>query len=273
MKLSCLPVSWYEEILTGKMSLRDWLSFAAGLRLDAVDLTILFLQNKSREDLQSLRQLILDSGLELCMVTCYPDLTHPDRGARAQQIEGGKTHIRMASQLGAKLVRVTAGQSHPSVTREEGIGWAVEGLRQLAAEADQQEVLLVYENHTKGAPWQYWDFSQASDIFLEILGKLDDTSLGINFDTANPLVGNEDPIALLGEVKDRVVSVHAADIRAAGSLEPVVLGTGVVPFHRLFSNLKETGFDGWICIEEASRTGARGFEEAVSFVRKAWEEA
>ena len=86
-------------------------------------------------------------------------------------------------------------------------------------------------------------------------------------------MSNEDPIRLLEAVKDRVVSVHAADVRAPGALEPVVLGTGVAPFPELFSILKRDGFDGWICIEEASRSGPAGFEQAVSFVRRAWQEA
>ena len=33
------------------------------------------------------------------------------------------------------------------------------------------------------------------------------------------------------------------------------------------------GFDGWICIEEASGTGPAGFERSASFVRRVWEEA
>jgi sugar phosphate isomerase/epimerase len=80
-------------------------------------------------------------------------------------------------------------------------------------------------------------------------------------------------LLLLDAVKRKVASVHAFDVRAPGSLEPVVIGTGVAPFHEIFSILKDTGFDGWICIEEASQTGAEGFERAISFVRRAWEAA
>jgi sugar phosphate isomerase/epimerase len=168
---------------------------------------------------------------------------------------------------------VTAGQRHPGVSREQGIRWAIQGFRAILPEADRLGLTLAYENHTKGAPWHYWDFSQQSEVFLEILNGLTDTSLGVNYDTANALVSEEDPISLLEAVKQRVVSVHAADVRAPGSLEPVLLGTGVAPFRQIFSVLKGNGFDGWICIEEASRTGAAGFEQAVAFVRQAWEEA
>jgi sugar phosphate isomerase/epimerase len=52
-----------------------------------------------------------------------------------------------------------------------------------------------------------------------------------------------------------------------------VLGTGLTPFIDIFATLKRAGFDGWICIEEASRTGPVGFERAVSFVRHTWDAA
>jgi sugar phosphate isomerase/epimerase len=255
------------------MSLADWIDFAAGLKLDGVDLTLLFLDRKNHGDLSKLRQLLRRRRLSLCMVACYPDFTHPDGVERALQTKEMIAAIRKASYLGARFLRVTAGQSHPGVTREQGVRWAIEGLRQILPVADEAGVTLVYENHSKGTPWDYWDFSQPSGIFLEILNALADTSLRVNFDTANPLVAREDPLWLLEAVRGRLGTVHAADVAAPGVLQPVVLGTGIVPFEDIFRILKHTGYDGWICIEEASHTGASGFRSAVSFVREAWEKA
>jgi sugar phosphate isomerase/epimerase len=255
------------------MSLEEWMRFAATLELDAVDFTVLFLESRDTGYLDNLREAMHRYGLQLCMLACYPDFTHPDAAERALQVEETVANVGAAARLGAKFVRVTAGQRYPGVAREQGVEWAVEGLRQVLPEADLVGITLAYENHTKGAPWRYWDFSQSTDVFLEILDGLAGTSLGVNFDTANAFVAYEDPIALVETVKDKVVSVHAADIRAPGSLEPVVLGTGVAPFCQIFSILKGNGFDSWICIEEASGTGPAGFERAVSFVRRVWEEA
>jgi len=273
VKLSCLPVSWFNDILTGKRALKEWVRFAASLGLDGVDFTILFFQHMDEMGLYDLREEIERVGLKTCMLASYPDFTHPDAEERIRQIEDMRRIVQLASRLGASLIRVTAGQRHPGVTRQQGIKWAIEGLRQVLPEADRLDVTLAYENHTKGAPWQYWDFSQRSDVFLEILDGLRDTSLGVNFDTANPLVSNEDPLALLEAVKDRVASVHAFDVRAVGSLEPVIVGTGVTPFRQIFSVLKCEGFDGWICIEEASRSGSEGFQKAVSCIRQVWDES
>ena len=197
----------------------------------------------------------------------------PNTEQRAREIEQMKADVQLTAALGAKYARVTAGQNHPGTDQEAGIRWAVEGLRQVVDEADRLGITLVYENHTKGAPWQYWDFSQPSEIFLEILNSLADTSLKVCFDTANSLVLEEDPIALLEAVIDRIAVVHVFDIRTPGEFETVLVGTGASPIKQVLSILKRNGFDGWLSIEEASRTGEEGFAKAVPFVRRAWEEA
>jgi sugar phosphate isomerase/epimerase len=53
-------------------------------------------------------------------------------------------------------------------------------------------------------------------------------------------------------------------------LRPVIIGQGVVPFPPLWARLHQAGWDGWLCIEEASRQGRAGVEAAVRFVRQSW---
>jgi sugar phosphate isomerase/epimerase len=81
----------------------------------------------------------------------------------------------------------------------------------------------------------------------------------------------EDPLPILEKVIERVCCVHAADTDSIGMLKPVLLGTGEVPFSRIFSVLKRFGYAGWISIEEASGLGRRGVEEAVAYVRRLWD--
>jgi sugar phosphate isomerase/epimerase len=136
--------------------------------------------------------------------------------------------------------------------------------------AEKLGLQIVFENHTRAFPWKYCDFAMHSAIFLEILHQLDNTSVRVNFDTANTTVANEDPVALLESIVDKVVSVHAFDVQAPGSLKPVIVGTGAAPIPELFSILKKNGFDSWICVEEASQTGRAGFKQSVANVRRIW---
>ena len=43
MKLSCLPVSFYREMMDGEMSIVDWGRIALDARLDAIDLSIILI--------------------------------------------------------------------------------------------------------------------------------------------------------------------------------------------------------------------------------------
>jgi sugar phosphate isomerase/epimerase len=131
---------------------------------------------------------------------------------------------------------------------------------------------LVYENHGKPGAWQYADFSQPPDIFMEIFRRTEGLGLGLNFDTANATAFSRDPVALLDGVIDRVETVHAADTKVRGELQGCVIGQGLVPFVPLFARLHEAQWDGWICIEEASGEGREGVQAAVEFVRRTWQE-
>jgi len=273
MKLSCLPVSYFRDIIEGRMSLGQWASQAVRLGLNAIDVSILFFRNHEPGYVGTARNEIEAEGMRVAVLNTYPDFTHPDEKEREKQIAQCRKDIETAGQIGAGMVRITAGQAHPGLQREEGISRAVQAITGLVDTARNAGVVIVYENHSKPGVWEYPDFSHPTDIFLEIAGALDGTPVRILFDTANAPAYGDDPIPLLKKVIDRVACVHAADIKSFGALEPVVIGTGIVPFRRIFMMLQDAGYDGWISIEEASGCGEMGVEQAVRFVRNTWEEA
>ena len=270
MKLSCLPVSYFSEIISGKLSVGQWAREAAGLGLDAIDLSVLFFKTRDPVYLRGMREEIEGAGLRVAVVNTYPDLTHPDPVERKRQLSQLEADIASSALVGAEMARVTAGQAHPETGRADGINAAVEGLTRVADAAERHGVKLVYENHSKPGAWKYPDFCYPPDIFLEIAGRLAGTPVGILFDTANTVAYGADPLPVLRQVIGRVLCVHAADTRARGIFEPVLLGTGAVPFEAIFSMLKSSGFEGWISIEEASRLGPTGVARAVEFVRRKW---
>jgi sugar phosphate isomerase/epimerase len=217
--------------------------------------------------LAGLRHEAEDAGVRLVMLATYSDFTQPEASARAKQADDVRAWIEAGARLGASFLRLTAGQAHPGVAEEDGLAWAAEGLTACLGEAAAAGVTLLYENHVRGAPWSANDFTQPAARFLEVARR---TGLRILFDTANPLALNDDPLALLGQVRGRVGAVHLSDIRRAGAFEPVVLGTGVAPIPQLLGALAAGGFDGWLSIEEASRSGEQGFRQAVAYARRAW---
>lgn len=270
MKLSCLPVSFFADLQAGRMTIPEWAGIAARLGLDALDLSIAWIPDRSPAALAALRRTIEDTGLRVAMVTSYPDFTHPDPAVRAAEVDRAEEVVAVSAALGAALLRVTAGQAYPETGRAAGIGWAIAGLTALAERTRGCGVTLAYENHGKPGIWTYTDFSQPPDIFLEIAAGTEGTDIGINFDVGNAAAFCDDPLALLEAVLPRVVSIHASDTAEHGVLRHVLLGTGVTPYPALFARLVHAGWDGWICMEEASYQGVPGIEAAAAFVRRTW---
>ena len=271
MKLSCIPVSLFKEIIGGSMSIQEWAQLGKEVGLDAIDVSILFIPDRSRVAVARLRKAIEATGMRAAMVVSYPNFTHPDAAQRARELAVAQEVVDVAAGLGAEMVRVTAGQAHPETGRQDGIRWATEGLRQLTDRTRKSGVRLVYENHAKPGAWTYTDFSQPPDIFLAIVKATADVGLGLNFDTANATAFSRDPLGLLEQCIDRVVSVHAADTAVRGELKPVLLGTGLAPLEAIFRRLVQAGWDNWICIEEASFQGRDGVAKAAHVVRQLWD--
>ena len=270
MKLSCLPVSFFDEITSGRMSVAEWACMAVGLNLDAVDLSILFLPECTIKAAEIIREQVEAAGTNITMLTTYPDFTHPDPAQRKKELEQEIEAVHLAAALGAHFIRVTAGQAYPETSRKDGIVWASDGLSRLVEAAGNLGVQLAYENHAKPGAWEYTDFSQQPEIFLEILSRVPSPLLGVNFDTGNATAFAPNPVTFLGQIVGRVVSVHASDTSEVGRLNHVLLGTGVTPFRELFRRLKSSGRDGWICMEEASGMGRPGVEAAANAIRRFW---
>ena len=270
MKISCLPVSFFRAMQDGSMPVKEWVDAAKQCGLDGIDLSMLLVANHTPVYLSQIKEDL--SELPLVMITSYPDYVHPDAQQRQRERDYFYRDIALAAELGAQYLRMTPGQAHPDMDKRQGIALTIEAFKRSADAARKHGVKLLFENHSKPGCWQYPDFSHPTDVFLEIADGIRDTGIGINFDTANTIVYGDDVLAVLNEVIDQVVTVHAADTATSGALNPTVIGEGIVPFDEIFSRLKKHGFDGWICIEEASNTGIRGVKKAAEYVRAAWPE-
>ncbi|MEN9938864.1 MAG: hypothetical protein RLZZ387_5443 [Chloroflexota bacterium] len=272
MRLSCLPVSLYAEFAAGRRTLGDWLRLAADLGLNGADLSVAHV-DRAPAALDSLRREAADAGVQIVMLATYTDFTQPDAAERARQTDDLRGWIDAAHRLGARFLRVTAGQAHAGVAEEEGLAWAATGLTACLEDARAAGVALLYENHVRGAVWSANDFTQPAARFLEVARRTAGSGLGVLFDTANPLALRDDPLALLEQVRERIGAVHLSDIRQPGAFEPVVLGSGAAPIVPVLRRLVASGWDGWLSIEEASRTGEEGLRRAVAYADRAWAEA
>lgn len=273
MRLSCLPVSLYAGSGADRPDPGKWLRQASSLGLDGADLSVAQLPSRSPQALDAVRRQANDCGIPIVMLASYTDFTHPLQRERRRQEEELREWIDAAARLNALFVRVTAGQAHPGVEEDAGLGWAAEGLMSGLQHAAKANVRLLYENHVRGIVWAENDFTQPAARFLEIVRRTAGSGLELLFDTANLSALGDDTLSVLDAVRDRVGAIHLSDIRRRGTFEPTPIGTGVAPIRDVLRRMVDYGFDGWISIEEASRTGEGAFAGAVTFADRAWAEA
>lgn len=276
MKLSCLSVSLFSDILEDKLNIVQWAEAAKQIGFDGFDISTMFIKNHTPTYLDAVKKGVAAVGIPMAMVTCYPDFVHPDPAQRRREAAYLECDMAVAAEFGAMFLRVLAGQAHPGVSREQGVALAVEGLCKAAPVARELGIKLVYENHAKPGAWHYIDFSFPPDIFLEVLGGIKDTDVMVNFDIGNATAETSaagDELKLLAKVMDKVLTFHVCDMKQQGVFSPTLVGTGVTPVRELFAYAKSRGFDGWLCIEEAGGLGMDGVRKAHDYVREAWEKA
>ena len=108
--------------------------------------------------------------------------------------------IEVAHRLGGPAHRSPglSGQRYPNLDRRQGLEWVVECINQVLPSAREHDIVLGLENHYKDGAWDYPEFAQKSDLFLELLDRLPDRPhFGVQYDPSNAIVAGDDPIALL----------------------------------------------------------------------------
>ncbi|QDT82232.1 Inosose dehydratase [Gimesia maris] len=283
-KLAAFPKAFMDELcLSGEMTLHQWIDLAATLDIDGLEFYAGFLEMKDRNFWPEAKKMASDQGLEIPMMCCSPDFTHPDEAFRNEQIELEKFWMEMTAALGGKYCRVLSGQRRPEVSREEGIQYAVSSIEACLPLAEELGLTLIIENHYKDNYWDYPEFAQMADVFCDLVSRIDSPFFGVNYDPSNTILAGEDPLELLERIKHRVVTMHASDryltegtiedlrkeensLGYASRLSHGVIGKGLNDYDTIFSQLKQVGFDSWISIEDGVN-GMEDLEESVAFLR------
>ncbi len=283
-KLAAFPKAYMDQLcVDGSMTVRQWIELAATLDIDGLEFYTGFLGFADPQAWKESRKIAEDHGLTIPMLCCSPDFTHPDSKFRREQIDREKHWIDMTAELGGSFCRVLSGQRRPELSREAGLSFAAECISACLDHAASRGVTLVLENHYKDNYWDLPEFAQSTDMFCDLVSRIDSPHFGVNYDPSNAYLAEEDPLELLDRVKNRVVTMHASDrYLIEGTLEDLrkeedsrgyaarlrhgVIGHGLNDYDAIFGALRAAGFDGWISIEDGV-DGIEQLQESVAFLR------
>jgi sugar phosphate isomerase/epimerase len=282
-RLAAFPKCYMDDLCVHRtMTLLEWIDLAATLGVEGLEFYAGFLEDDDAF-LKETKAALEKHGLEMPMLCCSPDFTQPDPAQLLEEIEREKRMIEITAFFGGRFCRVLSGQRRPGLLRDTGVAQVVGVIKSLLPFAEEHGVVLTMENHYKDNYWQYPEFAQKMDVFVEIVDQIDSPWFGVNYDPSNTILAGEDPLVLLDRVKHRVVSMHASDrylksgtiedlrkeedsVGYASRLSHGVVGKGMNDYDAIFRTLNSVGFKSWISIEDGMN-GMDDLRESVRFLR------
>jgi sugar phosphate isomerase/epimerase len=283
-KISVFPKCYFDDLYSGRRDYLTWLREAATLGAEGVEHYDGFFRSLDPAGIAPVQEVLRETGQVSSLLCFSPNFTHPEAAERHNQVERQKKAIDLCVALGIRHCRTLSGQRYPGMTRAVGIERTVEGIRRSLDYAERQGVTLCMENHYKDGTWQYPEFAQPEDVFLEIIDRIDSPYFGVQYDPSNATVGGYDPCAFLLKVRQRVVSMHASDryLAPGATIEDLrqtdgstgysdkllhgETGKGLNDYDFIFRTLAAVKFAGWISVED----GMNGLDElrrSVEFLK------
>lgn len=282
-RLAAFPKCFMDELCVHRtMSVLDWIELASTLGIDGLEFYSGFLPT-DKTSLAEIQSALQQHNLQMPMLCCSPDFTQPDPALLEREIENEKRMIELTAYFGGRYCRVLSGQRRPNLSRQAGVAQVVRVIQGLLPFAASHGVILTMENHYKDNYWEYPEFAQKMDVFLEIVDQIESPWFGVNYDPSNTILAGEDPLELLERVRRRVVTMHASDrYLKSGTIEDLqreensagyaarlghgVIGKGMNDYDKIFSILQSVGFDSWISIEDGMN-GMEDLRQSVQFLR------
>jgi sugar phosphate isomerase/epimerase len=235
----------------GSLTLLDAPAAVAALGIPNLEVCHFHFPRTDAEFLAAFRQRLAEAGVRLLtLLVDAGDITAPDPAARAADLQRIRGWIDVAAAVGARRVRIIAGDASPS-EGEEAVRTSTAGLSELAAYARERGVQAVTEN------WHALAMDPAA-----LLAILDGAqgAVGLCADFGNFPAAERH--AKLQAILPRASSIHAkAEFSAGGEMDEE-------GFRGCLNLARQAGFSGaYVLIFEGPGDEAAGLAQMASVVR------
>jgi sugar phosphate isomerase/epimerase len=226
--------------------------------------------NLNDAEAKRIRSLLASANVELSGLGYYPNPLCADEREAAVCIEHLKRVISAAPQLGLKIVNTFVGRD-PARSLAEN--WKLFDRRwpAIIEHAEASKVSIGIENCPMYFTEDEWpggkNLAVSPKIWREMFRRIPSKNFGLNYDPSHAVWQFMDSARHVREFADRLVHVHAKDVRVdrerlnqvgimATPLEyhrPKLPGLGEVPWPEFFAALTDVGYQGPVCVEVEDR--------------------
>ena len=244
IKLSLAAYSFRQALDLKKptMTLFEFIDLAAGLPLDAVELTSYYWAETTDEYIDKLKAHAAKKKLAVSGVPIGNNFCVSNAAKLKDELDKAKAWVVRAGKLGAQTVRIFAGNLEKGDTLEAARKRVVAAIEELATVAEKAGVMLALENHG--------GITATPEQLLALVKPVTSKQVGVNIDTGN--FKTENPYADVAKIAPYgVVSQIKTEVSPKGK------PTEEADLKKLVGILKAANFHGYVALEYEAKEDAK----------------
>jgi sugar phosphate isomerase/epimerase len=228
----------YRQYLAAKpkptMTLDDFIDTAAAMNVDAVEFTQYYFPETSPDYLAHLKGRCTRLGLDVSGTAVGNKFTLTDPDKLKAEIASVKTWTEHTARLGAKTMRIFAGNLEKGDTEEKARARCVEAIQEACDHAAKFGIYLALENHG--------GIVATIEQILAVVKAVKHDWFGVNFDTGN--FHGTDPYADLTQL-----APYAVTVQVKTEIQRMGMKKEDADLPRLMEILRTAGYRGYVALE------------------------
>ena len=201
------------------------------------------MDGKHLEDILKWKEIY---GLEISMYTpellAYPyNLVSREKKEREETVGYLKQAVRVARGMGTTRVQITCGHYGYNTSRRQAWEWLAEGVKEIAEEAENQNVDLIVESIS---PCEGNMIIRCDDI-VELKDRVGSPRVRAMIDLVSPTLMSEEISEYFEKLPGDVDYIHCIDSDGA-TYDHMLPGNGVIHFPQVLKTFMVHGYDGWL---------------------------
>jgi sugar phosphate isomerase/epimerase len=216
------------------MILDDFIDQAAAMDLDAVELTAYYFAETSPDYLAHLKGRCSRLGLDVSGTAVGNNFCTSDSAKLKEQMAYVRYWVEHSSRLGAKTIRIFAGNVDKGDTEERAREQCIAAIQEACDYAGKYGIYLALENHG--------GITATIDQTLRLVKAVEHKWFGVNWDTGN--FHSADPYADLARL-----APYAVTVQIKGEIQRARQKPETADLKRLTELLRAAGYRGYIALE------------------------